>query len=58
MNGDIESQNTSPLQTNANLEQLRNNAQNGLSSRVLIIDPQSQPEPDEMNKLKKRVLVE
>ena len=57
-NGDIESQNTPLLQTHANPEQISNNVQNGLSPEVLNTDPQSQPELDEINELKERVLVE
>ena len=47
-NGNIESQNTPPLQTHVNPEQISNNVQNGLSPEVLNIDLQSQPEIDEM----------
>ena len=57
-NGNIESQNTPPLEIHVNLEQISNNIQNGLSPEVLNIDPQSHPELDEINKLKERVLVE
>ena len=53
----MESQNTPPLQTHVNLEQIRNNFHNGLTPEVLNIDPQSQPELDEINKLKERVLL-
>ena len=47
-NRDIESQNTPSLQTHVNPEQISNNVQ----------CPQSQPELDEINELKERVLVE
>ena len=59
-NGNIESQNIPPFQTYVNPEQTSNNLQNGVcgSPRVLNIDPQSQPELDEINKLKERFLVE
>ena len=57
-NGDIESQNTPPLQTHVNPEQISNNIQGGLSPEVLNINPQSQPELDEINELKKKVLAE
>ena len=57
-NGDIESQNTPPLQTYVNPEQASNNVQNGISPKELNIDPQPQHEPDEVNELKQRVLVE
>ena len=56
--GDIESQNTPPLQTHINPEQISNNIQGGLSPEVLNINPQSQPELDEINELKKNVLAE
>ena len=56
-NGDTESQNTPPLQTHVNLEQISND-QNALSPEVLNIDPQFQPELDEINELKEKVLVE
>ena len=56
-NRDIESQNTPSLQTHVNPEQISNNVQNGLSPEVLNIDPQSQPEHDEINELKGRVLI-
>ena len=57
-NGDIESQNTPPLQTHVNSEQISNNVQNGLSPEVFNIDPQSQPELVQINELKERILVE
>ena len=57
-NGDIELQNTPPLQTHVNPEQISNNIQGGLSPEVLNINPQSQPELDEINELKKKVLAE
>ena len=38
--------------------QISNNVQNGLSPEVLNIDPQSEPDTDEINELKERVLVE
>ena len=57
-NGDIESQNTPPLQTHVNPEQVSNNDKNGLSPEVLNIDPQSQPELDKISELKEKVLVE
>ena len=57
-NGDIEPQNTPPLQTHVNPEKISNNVQNGLSPEDLNIDPQYQTELDEINEMKKRVLVE
>ena len=57
-NGDIESQNTLSLQIHVNPEQISNNVQNGLSPEVVNIDPQSQPELDEINELKEWVLIE
>ena len=57
-NGDIESQNTPRFQTHINTEQISNNAQNSLSPEVLNIDPRSQHELDEINKMKESVLVE
>ena len=59
-NGNIESQNIPPFQTYVNPEQNSNNVQNGVcgSPRVLNIGPQSQPELDEINKLKEKFLVE
>ena len=57
-NEDIESENTPPLQAHVNPEQVSNNVQNGLIPEVSNIDPQSQPELDEINDLKERVLVE
>ena len=56
-NGNIESPNTPSLQTHVNPEQISNNVQNGLSPEVLNINPQSQPELDEINELKEMVLV-
>ena len=57
-NENTESKNTPPLQTHVNPEQISNDVQNGLSPEELISDLQSQPELDEINELKKRVLVE
>ena len=58
-NGTIESQNTPPLQTPVSPEQNSNDVQNGLGPLSLLnIDPQSQPELEEINKLKERVLVQ
>ena len=58
-NGTIESQNTPPLQTPVSPEQNSNDVQNGLVPLSLLnIDPQSQPELEEINKLKERVLVQ
>ena len=47
-----------PSKLNANPEQISNNVQNVLSSEVLNIDPQSQPELDKVNELKEKVLIE
>ena len=46
------------LQTHVNPEKISNNVQNGLSQEVLNTDPLSQPELDEINELKEKVLVE
>ena len=56
--GDIESQHIPPLQTHVNPEQISNNVKNCLNSEEINVDPQSQPELDEINELTERVLVE
>ena len=58
LSGDIESQNTTPLQTYLNPKEISNNVQNGLNPEEINIDPQSQAAIDEINKLKEKVLVE
>ena len=57
-NENTESKNIPPLQNHVNPEQISNDVQNGLSPEELNSDLQSQPELDEINELKKRVLVE
>lgn len=50
--GEIESQYTPPFETHVNPEQI-NNVQNGLNPEKINIDPQSQPEIDDINELYK-----
>ena len=57
LSGDIESQNTTPLQTYLNPKEISNNVQNGLNPGEINTDPQSQAEIDEINELKEKALV-